>query len=47
VTGLIVHALGEMSGYALGLGDSARVYSRFESARARHLVEEDRPLVLE
>jgi hypothetical protein len=47
VTGLIVHAFGEATGYALGFGDAPRRYSYFESRRIRHLVPEDRALVLE
>ena len=40
--GLIPHALGEVTGYALGVGDAERRYSYFEMKRARHVTARDR-----
>ncbi|HYN85106.1 MAG TPA: glycosyltransferase [Pyrinomonadaceae bacterium] len=42
VAGLVPHAIGEMVGYALGLGDAERRYSYFEMRRTRHVTETDR-----
>jgi hypothetical protein len=47
VSGLILHAVGEATGYAFGTGNALRRYTYFESHRARHLIPEDRALVLE
>ena len=40
--GLIPHALGEVAGYALGVGDAERRYSYFEMKRTRHVTAQDR-----
>jgi hypothetical protein len=40
--GLIPHALGEVTGYALGSGDAERHYSFYEMKRARHVTARDR-----
>lgn len=40
--GLIPHALGEVAGYALGVGDAERHYSFYEMKRARHVTAKDR-----
>lgn len=42
LAGLIPHALGEVTGYALGPGDAERRYSFYEMRRTRHITEEDR-----
>ncbi len=42
LAGLIPHALGEVTGYAFGLGDAERRYSYYEMSRARHVTYEDR-----
>lgn len=44
--GLIPHALGEVTGYALGIGDAERHYSFFEMKRARHVTAEERRMML-
>ncbi|HEX5708077.1 MAG TPA: hypothetical protein VFX96_12320 [Pyrinomonadaceae bacterium] len=42
LAGLIPHALGEVTGYALGLGDAERRYSYFEMRRTQHITDGDR-----
>lgn len=39
---LIVHALGEATGYAVGPGEADRAYSDYELSRVDHLCESDR-----
>src|SRR5262249_48971880 len=42
ISGLVAHALGELTGYAFDLGNAERHYSYFEMARFRHVTAEDR-----
>jgi GT2 family glycosyltransferase len=42
ILGLVVSAVGEMMGYALGAGDAKQKLSNFEFHRIRHLREQDR-----
>ncbi|HVG30756.1 MAG TPA: glycosyltransferase [Pyrinomonadaceae bacterium] len=42
LAGLIPHALGEMAGYAFGVGDAERHYSFYEMKRTLHVTEQDR-----
>ncbi len=42
ISGLVPHAIGELAGYALGLGDAEERYSYYEMARVRHITAQDR-----
>lgn len=42
ITGLVIHAAGEVTGYILGVGDSDVTYSEFEAHRYRNTAEPDR-----
>jgi hypothetical protein len=42
LAGLIPHALGEMAGYAFGVGDAERRYSFYEMKRTLHVTKKDR-----
>jgi hypothetical protein len=42
ILGLVVSAVGEMMGYALGAGDAKQKLSNFEFHRIRHLRKQDR-----
>jgi len=45
VAGLLPHALGEVVGYALGLGRAQERYSYFETKRILHVTPADRELL--
>jgi hypothetical protein len=45
ILGLVVSALGEMVGYALGVGDAKRKLSNLEFHRIRHISDKDRLLI--
>ncbi len=45
LAGLIPHALGEVTGYALGIGDAERHYSSYEMKRERHVTAKDRQVM--
>lgn len=47
IAGLLPHAVGEVAGYALGLGSSAERYSFFEVKRFLHVVPGDRQILFE
>jgi hypothetical protein len=47
VSGLVPHAIGEMTGYALGAGNAERHYSYYEVVRTRHLTAHDRNAEIE
>jgi GT2 family glycosyltransferase len=40
--GLVVHMVGEVTGYVAGAGDAEEQYSRYEMGRYRHLTAQDR-----
>jgi len=42
IIGLVAHAIGEVTGYALGAGDAAQRRVSFELNRCRHITEQDR-----
>src|ERR1700730_2797165 len=44
--GLTFHALGELVGYALGVGNSEQQFSSYEMTRIEHLTEQDRQVEL-
>jgi len=44
--GLISHALGELVGYAFGIGDTEQQFSTYEMTRIEHLTEQDRQVEL-
>ena len=44
--GLTFHALGELVGYALGMGNAERQFSSYEMTRIEHLTEQDRQVEL-
>jgi hypothetical protein len=47
LVGLIPHAVGEATGYALGVGEAAERYSYFETARILHVKPADRAVFAE
>jgi len=46
LAGLIPHVVGEVTGYAVGMGRAAERYSFFEMKRFLHVVPEDRQILL-
>lgn len=45
IAGLAAHALGEVVGYALGVGDAEQRYAQYEMQRERHVTRRDQTLV--
>jgi hypothetical protein len=45
ITGLLPHALGEATGYALGVGRAAERYSYFEMKRMLHVIQREREIL--
>lgn len=47
VSGLIAHALGEMSAYAFGMGNAEERYMNFELSRLQHIAARDRDIMID